>query len=88
MRIVKVLAGIAFLGSVVWLIAQPDYEPAIAVVTSLSTLVGAIFIERRRETDHAAQTQTVGAGGVGVQAGRDVSIGTAQASNAKVDDVR
>ena len=87
MLIVKVLAGIAFAGSVIWLIAQPDYEPAIAVVTSLSALIGAIFVERRNAA-RAAQTQTVGAGGVGVQAGGDVSIGTAQASNAKANDVR
>lgn len=87
MLIVKVLAGIALLGSVAWLIAQPDYEPAIAVVTSLSTLVGATLIERRGKPDRIAQTQTVGAGGVGVQAGRDVSIGAAQASNSKANDV-
>lgn len=87
MLIVKLLAGIAFVGSVLWVIAQPDYEPAIAVVTSLSTLIGAIAVDRRRQR-RAEQSQVVGERGTAVQAGGDVNIGAIHSSAAKERDVR
>lgn len=87
MLIIKLLAAVAFAGSVLWAIAQPDYEPAIAVVTSLSALIGSIVIERRSKS-HAAQRQTVGERGVGVQAGGDVNIGTIQSGDTKANDAR
>lgn len=77
MLILKTLAALAFIGSIVWFIAQPDYEPAIAVVTSLSALIGLWGHDKTRRK-HARQSQNVAAGGIGVQAGGDVRIGSVQ----------
>lgn len=75
MLIIKILSGLALIGSVVWFIAQPDYEPAIAIVTSLSTFIAAWLGDRRLKR-LANQTQTVGENSIGIQAGGDVSTGS------------
>ena len=68
------LAAAALIGSVAWFAAVPRYEPAIAIVTSVSALIGS-WIAKRRRLRHSAQRQSVAEGAVGVQAGRDISIG-------------
>ncbi|MGO3890110.1 MAG: hypothetical protein ACTJHW_03945 [Paenalcaligenes sp.] len=73
MLIIKILSGLAFIGSVVWLIAQPDYEPAIAIATSLSAFIAAWFSERKKSAP--SQSQTVAENGIGIQAGGNVSTG-------------
>ena len=87
MLIIKLLAAIALAGSIFWLIAQPDYEPAIAVVTSLSALIGSIVVDRNRKS-HSPQRQTVGERGVGVQAGGDVNIATIQSGDTETKNAR
>jgi integral membrane sensor domain MASE1 len=74
MLTIKILSGLAFIGSVAWFIAQCDYEPAIAMVTSLSTFIAAWLGDGKikRQTN---QKQTVGENGIGIQAGGDVSTG-------------
>lgn len=76
MFIFKILAFIAFFGSVVWFCVTPDFEPGIAAITSLSALLG-LWIRQRRVSSRIlpSQTQKVGAGGVGVQAGGDAHVG-------------
>lgn len=74
MKGIKFLAWITLVASIAWCIAAPDFEPAIAIATSLSALIGASTVQRRRERD-AMQSQTVSHNAVGVQAGRDVTIG-------------
>jgi len=71
---VKLLAGIALIGSIVWVIAKPGFESALAVVGSLSALVSA-FIVQKRTARRAQQHQSVSKSSIGVQAGGDVSIG-------------
>lgn len=76
MAIIKLLAFVAFFASVVWFWVDPDYEPGIAAVTSLSTLIGLWLGQRRSQSNtHPSQAQTVGAGGVAVQAGGDAQVG-------------
>lgn len=75
MKIVKFLAVIAFFGSVAWCIAAPDWEPAIAIVTSLAALIGA-WVSTSKEKAQASQTQSVQGDGVGIQAGGDVNMGS------------
>lgn len=75
MPLVKLLAVVSLIGSALWFYAQTDYEPALAIVASISTLVTVFAVERRRKITEG-QRQTVGTGGIGVQAGGDVSIGT------------
>ena len=47
MLIIKLLSCLAFIGSVIWFIAHPDYEPAIAIATSLSAFIAACFGEKK-----------------------------------------
>ena len=75
MLILKVTAILALLASISWLVAQPGYEPAIAVVTSLSALIGVFVAEQRRRTQ-GSQEQHVGKHGIGIQAGGDVRVGS------------
>jgi len=72
--IIKLLSVAAFIGSVLWMIAVPDYEPALAIVTSLSTFILTVLVEKRKGRE-ATQRQRVSGNSVGVQAGGDVSIG-------------
>ena len=75
MLIIKLLSGVAFIGSVAWFIGQRDYEPAIAAVTSLTTFIAAWFGDKKLKRQ-ASQNQTVAKNGIGIQAGGDVSMGS------------
>jgi hypothetical protein len=75
MLIIKLLSGLAFIGSVAWFIALPNYAPAIAIVTSLSAFITAWFGEKKAR-QQATQNQSVATNGVGIQAGGDVSVGS------------
>lgn len=77
MAIVKFLAAVAFLASVVWFYFDPDYEPGIAAVTSLSTLI-CLWIRERQSQSKVTQSQAVGDGGVAVQAVGDATVGNIQ----------
>jgi membrane associated rhomboid family serine protease len=70
---VKILAAIAVIGSIAWVIADPGFESGLSVVGSISALVSAFLVERRNA--RRTQYQSVSKSSIGVQAGRDVSIG-------------
>jgi hypothetical protein len=69
----KFLAAIALIGSIAWMIANPGFEPALAVVGSILTLV-ALFVRDKRNAQRTQQ-QSVSKSSVGVQAGGNVSMG-------------
>lgn len=71
---IKVLAAIALIGSIAWLIAEPGFEPALAVVVSSSALISA-FVVDKRNAKRAQQHQSVSNSSIGIQAGGDVSVG-------------
>jgi hypothetical protein len=73
-QIIKFLAIIAFIASIAWLISAPGFEPALALVGSISALVSAFVVEKRSKP-LARQNQSVSKSSMGIQAGRDVSIG-------------
>lgn len=75
MLIIKLLSGLAFIGSVAWFIAQRDYEPAIAIFTSLSAFVAAWFVDKKQKRQ-ANQNQSISKNGIGIQAGGDVNLGS------------
>lgn len=79
MLIIKLLCGIALIGSIAWFIAVPDFEPAIAIVTSLSAFIAAWFGEKKAKRQ-ALQNQSVAENGLGIQAGGDVSVGSIHAN--------
>jgi hypothetical protein len=70
---IKILSAVAFFGSITWLIKQPDYEPAIAVVTSMSAFLGAWFLEKKSKPAISLK-QSVSKNAVGIQAGGNVNI--------------
>jgi hypothetical protein len=84
MLTIKLLSGIAFVGSIAWFIATPDYEPAIAIVTSLSAMIAAWFHSRKQE-HHAAQNQAIAENGIGIQAGGNVTTGDIRVSHGAKD---
>ena len=84
MLIIKLLSGIAFIGSIVWFIAVPDYEPAIAIVTSLSAFIAVWFGEKRTKRK-ALQNQSIAENSIGIQAGGDVSMGNIRTSRKTTD---
>lgn len=79
MLIIRTLSALAFIGSVAWFIAQRDYEPAIAIVTSLSAFIAAWRGDKKLKRQ-ANQSQTVAENAIGIQAGGDVSTGSIRAS--------
>lgn len=74
MQYVKVLAAIGLAVAIAWLIADPGFEPALAIVVAVSTLISTIIVERRRGQS-LQQRQSVSKSSIGIQAGGDVSIG-------------
>lgn len=77
MILVKFLASIALLGSIAWVIADPGFEPGLAVVSSFSALVSA-FLVGKRNARRAQQHQSVSQSSMGIQAGGNVSIGNVE----------
>lgn len=86
MLTIKLLAGFAFIGSIVWFVSEPNYEPAIAIASSLSALLAALIGERRVK-QRAAQNQSVAQSGMGIQAGGDVNIGRIHTDQGATRDV-
>lgn len=78
------MSGLAFIGSVAWFFALPDYEPVIAIVTSLSAFIAAWFGDKKLKRQ-ANQNQTVSKNGIGIQAGGDVSMGSIRTSRKTTD---
>jgi hypothetical protein len=74
-QIIKLLAVVALIGSIAWLVSAPGFEPALAVVGSISTLVSAFVVEKRSKQHARQQHQSVSKTSIGIQAGGDVSIG-------------
>jgi hypothetical protein len=74
MLIIKILSLVALIGSVAWFVYDPDFEPAIAIVTSLSALI-ATWLASKREHKNASQTQAVGENSIGIQSGGNVTVG-------------
>lgn len=74
MPYIKLLSVIALTGSIAWLFVSPGFEPALAVIGSLSALIS-IFLIQERKSRHAKQQQSVSKSSVGIQAGGDVKIG-------------
>lgn len=83
MVIVKFLSVVAFFGSVAWMVHSPDYEPALACITSLSACIAVFLLNRRKED--VAQAQEVSGGSVAIQAGRNVTLETPRSKGKGID---
>lgn len=82
--IIKFLCGVAFIGSIAWFIAQPNYEPAIAIVTSLIAFIAA-WVGDKKIKRRENQIQTIAKNGIGIQAGGDVKMGDIRAGRESTD---
>lgn len=74
----------AFIGSIAWYISKPDYDSAIAIITSLSAFI-ATFIYIGKKSQKAPQSQIVAEKGIGIQAGRDIKMGDINVSQGAKD---
>lgn len=73
-NIVGILFFITLIGSVVWFIYSPGFEPGIAILTSFTSLIG-IWLKNEQETKKIKQMQTLGDDAIGIQAGGNVTVG-------------
>ena len=73
MPIIKLLSIAALIGSVAWMVYAPDFEPALAIIASVSALLGNYVAERRKRAAFT-QKQTVESNGIGIQAGGNISV--------------
>lgn len=78
MLIYRFFAGVAFFSACAWVIAKPGWDSASAAMAALAAFVATFLLPKKRA---ATQTQTVGAGGIGVQAGGNVSMGNIDNQN-------
>ena len=74
MTYVIILAVIALIGSIAWVIVSPGFDSGLAVIGSMSALVSSVIVQKRTAF-RAKQHQSVSKSSIGVQAGGDVSIG-------------
>jgi hypothetical protein len=72
---IKLFAVVALMVSIGWAINEPRWESILAVVLSISGLVTA-FLVPKRTAKGTRQHQSVSESSIGVQAGRDVTIGS------------
>jgi hypothetical protein len=74
-QIIKSLTFIALIVSIAWFISDRSFEPALAVLGSISALATAFAVEKRSKQYARQQHQSVSKTSMGIQAGGDVSIG-------------
>lgn len=86
LNVVKMLSVLLLLGSIAWMVVLPGFEPGLAILSSLSTLVGSLVVEKRK-TPVKGQKQRVSGQGVGIQAGGDVTVGDIHRPVEKKDHV-
>jgi hypothetical protein len=69
-----VIASIlAVLVCLFWFIVKPDFEPLVALITSIIALLSLLFIEKRKGKNNS-QNQEISQRSLGIQAGGNVSI--------------
>jgi hypothetical protein len=77
MLFIKLLTLIGLMASIAWFITNPGFEPAIAIVGSISALVSEFVFERQRSSS-LKQRQSISKFSSGIQAGGDVNIGNSK----------
>lgn len=87
MLFIKILSALAFIGSVFWFIADPDYEPAIVAISSLSGFILS-WIQGKKTQVTPSQNQSIAENGFGIQAGGNVSVGNVNMDKEKSKNVK
>lgn len=73
MLFIRFLSIISLIGSIIWMVLTPGFEPGITIIASLSTLIGNFMFEKRKKNSFI-QNQKVNNKSIGIQAGGAVSI--------------
>jgi membrane associated rhomboid family serine protease len=71
MVIYKITTLAAFAVAAIWAFNKPDYDSIGAAVAAFATLAALFFVDEKRKS--SGQSMEVGAGGIGIQAGRDAT---------------
>jgi hypothetical protein len=71
---IKVLSGIALIVSLGWLYFEPDFEPLLTSVVSLTALISSFAFGKKIKDDKEKQVQNVSDNSSGIQAGGNVTI--------------
>jgi hypothetical protein len=77
---IRILSIVTLIGSVAWLIVSPGFEPALALIGSISAIVSTFLIEGKKSKEdktsqNIQQSQSISKSSTGIQAGGDVNIG-------------
>lgn len=77
---IRILSVITLIGSLAWLIVAPGFEPALALIGSISAIVSTFLLEGRKSKEeimpkNIQQNQSISKSSTGIQAGGDVNIG-------------
>jgi thiol:disulfide interchange protein len=84
MVIVKILLGVAFVGSAAWLFSAPSFESSVTTAASLGAFIAAWLGDKKRK-QKGKQNQVVEKNGIGIQAGGDVSVGNIETKGSSKD---
>jgi hypothetical protein len=76
MRYLKLVAWLGLGLAVAWVIYKPGFDSGTALVAAILALSGLHLAGKKHvEKVDSSQTQSVSGNGIGIQAGRDVTIG-------------
>lgn len=79
MSYLKILAFFSLLGSGAWFYTDHDFEPALAVLGSISALIGLFVVDKKK--NQTMQKQIISNKSIGIQAGGDINIGNLDRKN-------
>jgi hypothetical protein len=71
---IKILSSVALIVSLGWLYFEPNFEPLLTSVVSLSALVSSFMLGKKVKDDNEKQVQKVSDHSSGIQAGGNVTI--------------
>jgi hypothetical protein len=71
MLIFKIATLATFMVTATWAFNKPDYDSISAAIAALAAVAAVFFVAEKRKA--SGQSQTVEAGGIGIQAGRDAN---------------
>jgi hypothetical protein len=77
---IQVVSLFAFLCSLMWVIYEPDFDSAFAILVSLVGFLSSFLFEKAKNKPSNKQTQKVSSGSIGFQAGGDIKIGDKNAN--------
>jgi hypothetical protein len=72
--LIKLLSSVALLVSLSWLYFEPEFEPLLTSVVSLSALISSFYFGEKVKGENEKQTQNICGNSSGIQAAGNVTI--------------